>query len=84
MTTREVVCPSCDRRQTASVYDIGSGPEACCRYCEWCWGLDGQELDPDDARRVPRELYQQLPEWARDAMIPIDTDGVFSERPLRR
>jgi len=72
MMAQDVTCPNCNRRQTTTPYDIGSGPEASCRYCEWCWGLNGQLLDPDDARRVPRETYDQLPEWAKSSLIPID------------
>lgn len=29
-------------------YDVGSGPEMACPSCEWCWGADGQPLNPLD------------------------------------
>ena len=39
-------CPSCGAVAERRVYDIGSGPELSCANCEWCWGAEGQPLDP--------------------------------------
>lgn len=58
-------CPSCGWVGAPAVYDIGSGPEWSCPGCEWCYGAQGQELDPQDPFRIPRVVYDQLPEWAR-------------------
>lgn len=40
------VCPNCGDVALREPYDIGSGPELSCADCEWCWGMDGQELKP--------------------------------------
>lgn len=42
-------CPSCGEKAQGQPYDIGSGPELSCPNCEWCWGADGQDLNPTDA-----------------------------------
>lgn len=42
----ESACPSCGSFTTREVYDIGSGPELSCADCEWCWGANGQTLQP--------------------------------------
>lgn len=39
-------CPSCGTVETRTAYDIGSGPELSCSSCEWCWGANGQPLEP--------------------------------------
>lgn len=39
-------CPSCGQEAERRAYDIGSGPELACANCEWCWGADGQDLEP--------------------------------------
>lgn len=39
-------CPSCGNPVTMAPYDIGSGPEMACPFCEWCWGANGQPLQP--------------------------------------
>lgn len=41
-------CPTCDNSITAVPYDIGSGPELSCSNCEWCFGANGQDLQPLD------------------------------------
>lgn len=41
-------CPECGQNAKRRVYDIGSGPEISCSTCEWCWGVDGQSLEPLD------------------------------------
>lgn len=58
-------CPSCGDTVEGEPHDIGSGPEFCCSRCDWCWGALGQELDPNDSRRIPAVLLNELPEWAR-------------------
>lgn len=48
-------------------YDIGSGPEMSCSRCEWCWGADGQPLNPKDATDwVPRWNLMSEPPWDKD------------------
>lgn len=42
-------CPSCGEVAPRDTYDIGSGPELCCSFCDWCWGAAGQALNPADA-----------------------------------
>lgn len=39
-------CPSCGLEASREPYDIGSGPELSCNACEWCWGAEGQDLQP--------------------------------------
>jgi len=39
-------CPCCGHVEARRPYDIGSGPELGCTRCEWCWGVNGQELRP--------------------------------------
>jgi hypothetical protein len=39
-------CPNCGALDTRQTYDIGSGPELSCAKCEWCWGAEGQDLNP--------------------------------------
>jgi hypothetical protein len=39
-------CPSCGVVADRDPYDIGSGPELSCSNCEWCWGANGQDLQP--------------------------------------
>ena len=39
-------CPNCGAVTARETYDIGSGPELACSSCEWCWGADGQPLEP--------------------------------------
>lgn len=50
-------CPACGVVTGRDAYDIGSGPELSCALCEWCWGMDGQPLDPGDVFR--RETGEQ-------------------------
>lgn len=50
----ESACPSCGVVVARSPYDIGSGPELCCASCDWCWGAEGQELQPLDLEQVER------------------------------
>ena len=38
-------CPNCGQWHEGEPYDIGSGPEFCCRLCDWCWGALGQPLE---------------------------------------
>lgn len=42
----EQICPACGSLVTMEPYDVGSGPEMSCPACEWCWGADGQPLEP--------------------------------------
>lgn len=52
-------CPNCDAEVTMRPYDIGSGPEMSCPNCEWCWGANGQALDPNDPiKSMPDELRE--------------------------
>jgi hypothetical protein len=37
-------CPSCGKTARRQTYDVGSGPELSCAWCEWCWGAEGQSL----------------------------------------
>jgi hypothetical protein len=37
-------CPQCGTIANRTVYDIGDGPELCCKTCDWCWGMYGQPL----------------------------------------
>lgn len=60
------VCPGCGWAGSARTYDIGSGPEWNCPACDMCWGVRGQVLNVNDAWKIPRELHEQLPEWARN------------------
>lgn len=46
MTTITSACPVCGDVADRDTYDIGSGPELACATCEWCWGADGQPLQP--------------------------------------
>jgi hypothetical protein len=62
-------CPNCGERSVAQPYDIGSGPELACASCD---SATGQKLDPDDARRVPAERYDQLPEWVQRSLIRME------------
>jgi hypothetical protein len=39
-------CPDCGERAKRQTYDIGSGAELACASCEWCWGANGQDLQP--------------------------------------
>lgn len=39
-------CPSCGDVAKRRIYDVGSGPELSCASCEWCWGAEGQPLQP--------------------------------------
>lgn len=39
-------CPNCGVVAPRRIYDIGSGRELSCGFCEWCWGADGQDLQP--------------------------------------
>jgi len=41
-------CPSCGTVAERTTYDVGSGPELSCASCEWCWGANGQDLQPLD------------------------------------
>jgi rubredoxin len=41
-----VTCPSCGVTSNLEPYNIGSGPEYSCPNCEWCWGAEGQNLQP--------------------------------------
>lgn len=50
-TTVTSACPSCGEYAEREVYDIGSGPELSCVFCEWCWGAEGQDLKPYDPLR---------------------------------
>jgi hypothetical protein len=54
-------CPTCDAEAEREAYDIGSGPELSCANCEWCWGANGQPLQPPD----PSFLKQALDEGRR-------------------
>lgn len=47
-------CPCCGAKVTGEPYDIGSGPERSCPHCEWCWGVNGQPLQPLDAEAILR------------------------------
>ena len=67
------ICPVCRFIVDGPVYDIGSGPELCCTRCDHCFGFDGQPLDPTDPLRVPQEVIDQMPEWARGHFIPKDS-----------
>ena len=54
-------CPCCDKAVTMRPYDIGSGPEMCCPDCEWCWGANGQPLDPyDPMKAMSPEMRKEL------------------------
>lgn len=68
-------CPNCQWSGAASTYDIGSGPEWSCPGCEMCYGASGQDLNPEDPFRIPRSLYEQLPEWSRANPRWIVIDG---------
>lgn len=58
---RATACPSCGAVAERMVYDIGSGPELSCANCEWCWGADGQPLDPIAFTvRAEAEHYERL------------------------
>lgn len=46
MSTYTRPCPSCGVVADREAYDIGSGPEVSCANCEWCWGVEGQDLKP--------------------------------------
>lgn len=48
-------CPSCGAEAERRVYDVGSGPELSCANCEWCWGADGQDLQPLERPFFPWE-----------------------------
>lgn len=56
--TVESACPICGDIAVRQVYFIGSGPELSCATCEWCWGAEGQLLNPIpvDLRGVPEVL----------------------------
>ena len=41
-------CINCGQEFRATPYDIGSGPEVSCPNCEWCFGAEGQPLQPLD------------------------------------
>jgi hypothetical protein len=41
-------CPNCGEVAERRTYDVGSGPELACVFCDWCWGADGQPLEPLD------------------------------------
>jgi len=62
--TRAVVegpCPSCGDTAQRETFDIGSGPELSCYTCEWCWGAEGQDLEPlrpRDVRQLLQEAYE--------------------------
>jgi hypothetical protein len=53
MTTISGPCPSCGVVAERNTYDIGSGPELSCANCEWCWGANGQRLEPLPPPCVP-------------------------------
>lgn len=58
---RTQLCPNCETWVTMRPYDIGSGPEMSCPQCEWCWGADGQPLNPSDATSwLSPELRDEL------------------------
>lgn len=46
MTAIRSACPNCGTVADRDLYDIGSGPELSCADCEWCWGAEGQRLQP--------------------------------------
>lgn len=54
---RTQACPSCIQFVTMVPYDIGSGPEMICPYCQWCWGADGQDLKPLDMKVVREAMH---------------------------
>lgn len=65
---RVQACPNCGARVEMVPYDIGSGPEMSCTDCEWCWGADGQSLEPLDTERILREAREALGQrWAEGA-----------------
>lgn len=50
-------CPQCKKGAQRTAYDVGSGPELCCADCDWCWGANGQDLQPltlGDVTRIDR------------------------------
>ena len=52
MSTIISACPTCGGIAEREVYDIGSGPELSCATCEWCWGAEGQDLQPLDFKSI--------------------------------
>lgn len=85
-------CPNCGHRAGRDTYDIGSGPELSCAWCEFCWGADGQELKP----MVPPEIKiidgHPIPMWwhpdgklhAEPPPVPEETDmaGLIEQSSL--
>jgi hypothetical protein len=68
-------CPSCGKTAHRQTYDVGSGPELSCAWCEWCWGADGQQLQEIDWRRINHE------EWAKRG-APDEAYRDFPAHPL--
>lgn len=52
MTTIRSACPNCSQVADRDTYDVGSGPELSCSTCEWCWGAEGQALQPIPTLRM--------------------------------
>lgn len=48
----ESACPQCGTVAVRETYDIGDGPELSCANCEWCWGAEGQPLQPITYERM--------------------------------
>lgn len=67
-TEVESACPSCGVVAKRMTYDIGSGPELSCANCEWCWGANGQQLEP------LRPGLSDPPKWwiGNDDASPLD------------
>ena len=51
-------CPTCGEVAESETYDIGSGPELSCASCEWCWGAEGQDLQPLDLKTVLAQVAE--------------------------
>ena len=51
-------CPTCGTVAERETYDIGSGPELSCASCEWCWGAEGQDLQPLDLKTVLAQVAE--------------------------
>ena len=51
-------CPTCGEVSERETYDIGSGPELSCASCEWCWGAEGQPLQPLDLKAVLAQVAE--------------------------
>lgn len=52
-------CPTCHVVAEREAYDIGSGPELSCANCEWCWGAEGQDLQPLDIAQIATDRFRE-------------------------